>query len=115
MKKRDYRDYLNDIAESINDAISFIKGMTFKEFVLDKKTINAVVRSIEIIGEASNNIPKSVRNKAPEIPWTEIRGMRNRIAHEYFGIDNKIVWDTVKHDLPKLKPQLSALLRQVMK
>ncbi|MBF0567159.1 MAG: DUF86 domain-containing protein [Nitrospirae bacterium] len=115
MKKREYRDYLNDIAESIDDAISFIKDMTYKEFITDKKTIYAVVRSIEIIGEASSHIPKLIRDKAPDMPWSEMKGMRNRIAHEYFGIDNKITWDTVEHDLPKLKPQIAELIRQVMK
>jgi len=65
MKRREYRDYLADIAESIDDAISFVKGMTYREFVADKKTINAVVRSIEIIGEASGHVPKHIRDKAP--------------------------------------------------
>ncbi|MBF0567752.1 MAG: DUF86 domain-containing protein [Nitrospirae bacterium] len=64
MKKRENRDYLNDIAESIDDAISFVKGMTYNEFILDKKTINAVVRSLEIIGEAANNISKSITQPA---------------------------------------------------
>ena len=111
MRKREYRDYINDIAESIDDAISFIDGMAYGEFQKDKKTINAVARSIEIIGEASNNVPKPVRDKAPDVPWAEIKGMRNMIAHEYFGVDNKVVWDTIKHDLPKLKPQIAELLK----
>ena len=63
MKKREYRDYLNDILESINDVASFIKSMSYKEFILDKKTINAVIRSIEIIGEAAKHIPKSIKDK----------------------------------------------------
>ncbi|GAB4388003.1 MAG: DUF86 domain-containing protein [Thermodesulfovibrionales bacterium] len=115
MKKREYRDYLNDIAESIDDAISFVKGMTYREFTADKKTINAVVRSIEIIGEASGHVPKHIRDKAPDMPWAEMKGMRNGIAHEYFGVDNKIVWDTVKHDLPRLRPLISELQKLIMK
>ncbi|MBF0320508.1 MAG: DUF86 domain-containing protein [Nitrospirae bacterium] len=115
MKKREYRDYLDDIAESIDDAISFIEGMVFEEFIMDKKTINAVVRSIEIIGAASGHIPKSIRDKAPDMPWAEMKGMRNRIAYEYFGVDNKIVWNTVKHNLPKLKQQVVNLISQTMR
>ncbi|KKK82916.1 hypothetical protein LCGC14_2798630, partial [marine sediment metagenome] len=84
MRKREYRDYLNDISESIDDALSFVEGMTFKDFKKDKKTIYAVVRSIEIIGEASGKVPKRVRDKAPDVPWVEMKGMRNKIAHEYF-------------------------------
>jgi uncharacterized protein with HEPN domain len=111
MRAREYRDYLNDMAESMNDAIAFIGGMTYEEFLMDRKTINAVVRSLEIIGEASNKIPKPIRGKAPDMPWAEMRGMRNRMAHEYFGVDNKIVWDTVMHDLPKLRPLVAELLK----
>jgi len=112
MKKREYRDYLHDIFESINDVASFIEGMSYKDFLLDKKTINAVVRSIEIIGEAANHIPKSVKDNSPDIPWKEIVGMRNKIAHEYFGINNKIVWDTAKRYLPKLRTQMKKLISQ---
>ncbi|MBF0342939.1 MAG: DUF86 domain-containing protein [Nitrospirae bacterium] len=111
---REYRDYINDIAEAIDDAISFIDGMTYREFQKDRKTINAVVRSLEIIGEASRHIPKPVRDKVPNMPWSEMKGMMNRFAHEYFGIDNKIVWDVVNEDLPKLKPKIAELIRQVM-
>jgi uncharacterized protein with HEPN domain len=111
-RKREYRDYLNDIIEAITDVASFIEGMSYKEFLLDKKTFHAVVRSIEIIGEAAKQVPKSVRDKAPDIPWKEMVGMRNKIAHEYFGIDSKIVWDTAKRYLPKLRRQMLLLLRR---
>lgn len=111
-RRREYRDYLNDISEAITDVASFIEGMNYKEFLLDRKTFHAVVRSIEIIGEAAKQVPKSVRDKAPDIPWKEIVGMRNKIAHEYFGIDNKIVWDTAKRYLPKLRRQMTQLVRR---
>jgi uncharacterized protein with HEPN domain len=78
MKKRNYQDYLKDILDSIND---------IEEFKKDKKTINAVVRSIEVMGEATKNIPKSLRNKHKEIPWKKIVGMRDKLIHEYFGIE----------------------------
>jgi uncharacterized protein with HEPN domain len=110
--KREYRDYLNDILDAANDVASFIKSMSYKEFILDRKTLNAVIRSIEIIGEAARHIPKSIKDKSHDIPWKEIVGMRNKIAHEYFGVDNKIVWDTAKRYLPKLRKQLELLVRQ---
>jgi len=71
MKERDYRDYIQDIIESIKEVDSFIMGMDFEDFANDKKTINAVIRSIEVIGEATKQIPKSIRIKYPFIPWKE--------------------------------------------
>lgn len=112
MNKREYRDYLNDISLSIKDVKSFIKGMGRNDFLNDRKTVNAVVRSIEIIGEAAKHIPKSIRDKTPDIPWQKIVGMRNKITHEYFGVDNNIVWKTAKHFLPKLGTQISKLIRE---
>jgi uncharacterized protein with HEPN domain len=112
VRKREYRDYILDIVASIDDVASFIEGMTYREFTKDRKTSNAVIRSIEVIGEASKNIPKSVRDKDPSLPWKEMAGMRNKIIHEYFGVDNKIVWKTAKHSLPKLKRKVSALLKK---
>jgi uncharacterized protein with HEPN domain len=87
MKKRNYQDYLKDILDSINDIEEFIRNMSFEEFKKDKKTINVVVRSIEVMGEATKNIPKSLRNKHKEIPWKKIVGMRDKLIHEYFGIE----------------------------
>jgi len=78
MRKRDYRDYLKDILDSIDDIESFIGGMSFEEFKKDKKTINAVVRSIEVIGEATKNIPRTLKDKHKEIPWKRMAGMRER-------------------------------------
>ncbi len=111
MTDRDYRDYINDILESINDIESFIKGWTFEDFIGDKKTFNAVVRSIEIIGEASTNLSQDICDKAPDIPWTKMKGMRNRLAHEYFGIDGHTLWKTASEDIPALKAEVENLLR----
>jgi uncharacterized protein with HEPN domain len=112
MKKREYMDYLLDIYNSINDVDSFIKGMTYKDFILDRKTSNAVIRSIEVIGEAAHQIPKNIQDKYPSIPWKEMIGMRNKIIHEYFGINYKIVWKTAKQSIPKLKTQLAKVIKQ---
>ena len=104
-------DYLNDILESIADIREFTAGMTKEDFSKDKKTINAVVRSLEVIGEAANKLPNHIRDRHPEISWQETVGMRNRLIHEYFGVDLKMVWKTVKDDLPMLKEQINNLLK----
>ena len=111
MKKREYRDYLQDIYDAINDIATFIEGMTYEDFLKDKKTINAVIRSIEVIGEASKQLPKAVRDKNPSIPWKKMAGMRNKVIHEYFGVDIEIVWKTAKKQIPALKRKISALLK----
>jgi uncharacterized protein with HEPN domain len=76
--------------------------MTRESFSRDKKTIKAVVRSLEVIGEAANKIPQNIRDSYPEIPWLEIIAMRNRLIHEYFGIDLDIIWQTIEEDLDPL-------------
>jgi uncharacterized protein with HEPN domain len=110
MRKRDYRDYLKDISDSIEDIESFTKDLTFNDFLKDKKTQNAVIRSIEVIGEATKKLPRSLRSKYPSIPWKKMTGMRNKMIHEYFGIDLEILWKTIKEDIPSLKPLIKAVL-----
>ena len=98
--KKEYNDYFEDILNSILKIEEFIKGMTFENFQDDEKTIFAVIRALEIMGEAAKKMPQSVRNKHPQIPWREISGMRDKLIHGYFGVDLKVVWDTVKKDIP---------------
>ena len=86
MIKRVYTDYVQDMLDSINDIENFIEGMNFDDFKNDRKTINAVIRSIEVIGEASKKIPKSIRERHPDIPWKKIAGMRDKLIHEYFCV-----------------------------
>ena len=106
MTKRDYRDYLEDILGAIADIGDFVKNMSFDGFKKDKKTINAIVRSIEIIGEATKKLPVSLRHKYASIPWKKMAGMRDKLIHEYFGIDLEILWVVVKKDIPALKKSL---------
>ncbi len=112
MKRRDYRDYLQDIIDSINDIESFTAGMTFEDIIQDKKTINAVIRSIEVMGEAAKKIPNSIRDKNPSVPWKKMGGMRDKLIHEYFGVDNEILWKTIKYSLPGLKDKIGKVLEQ---
>ena len=110
MGKRDYGDYIKDIIDSINDIETFIKDIDFEEFAGDKKTVNAVIRSIEVIGEAAKKIPKSLKNKHSIIPWKKMAGMRDKLIHEYFGIDVEILWKVAKDELPPLKPLIQEII-----
>ena len=104
--KEEFLDYIEDIIGAMNDALSFVKDMEYDVFLRDKKTIYAVNRALEIIGEATKNIPASVKNRYPQIPWKKMAGMRDKVIHEYFGVDLKRVWSTVKKDIPDLSPCL---------
>ena len=109
-EERLLQDYLNDIIESITDIQEFVRGMTCEAFSKDRKTIKAVVRSMEIIGEAANKIPLHITGNYPETPWPEIIGMRNRLIHEYFGVDLEIVWQTIEEDLVPLEKTIRKML-----
>ncbi len=103
MKKRDYTDYINDILTSIEEVKDFTNGMTIDNFLKDKKTSNAVIRSLEVMGEAAGKIPEELTTKVPEVPWAKMSGMRNKLIHEYFGVDLEIVWSVVQEELPPLE------------
>lgn len=111
-KNREYGDYINDMLDSINDTGEFTGEMDYEKFFKDRKTTLATVRCLEILGEAAKNIPENIRDKNPDIPWKKIIGLRNRIAHEYFGIDLKLVWKIIKEELPALKPLVQKLIKK---
>lgn len=108
-KGRVYLDYLRDMLESAEKAAEFVSGMNFDDFKNDEKTIFAVVRALEIIGEAAKKIPKDLGDTYPEIPWREIAGTRDKLIHEYFGVNILVVWRTVQDDLPTLVTQLQKI------
>lgn len=115
MEIKDYTDYLQDILNSITETEEFVKGMTFDDFFNDKKTINAVIRSMEVIGEATKNLPQSLKDKHNDIPWKKMAGMRDKLIHEYFGVDLSIVWQAIKEDFPTIKPSVEKLLKELHK
>ena len=98
--KREIGDYIEDIMEAMTNAIEFIKDVSYDEFVKDTRTVYAVIRAIEIIGEAVKNIPEEIRKKYRHIPWRSIAGMRDKVIHAYFGDKIERVWDVVRRDIP---------------
>lgn len=109
--KKDPKIFLKHILESIDEAENHIEGLTKDAFLKDLKTQDAVIRRVEIIGEAVKNLPSSFKKKYPEINWREMAGMRDVVIHQYFGVDLDTVWEVVKKDLPKLKKKISKLLK----
>jgi uncharacterized protein with HEPN domain len=107
---RDWRLYADDIIESCAKVRRFISGMTFEAFVADELTRDAVIRNLEVIGEAAKNLPDDVIARAPELEWRKVRGMRDVIAHGYFGLDMKVVWSTATTRLDQLEVAVRKLL-----
>ena len=110
MPPRGWRVRANDIVEAAKRAQSYAAGLTFEQFKSDSRNVDATSYAILVIGEAANSFSESIVRGAPEIPWADIRGMRNRIAHEYFGVDLEVLWYTVIEDLPGLQQAFQALL-----
>ncbi|MGA3060544.1 MAG: DUF86 domain-containing protein [Candidatus Bathyarchaeia archaeon] len=101
--KEEFLDYVEDIIKAMDDALSFVKGMDYDRFAKDRKTVYAVIRALEIIGEASKNLPSPIKARYSQIPWKDMAGMRDKVIHAYFGVDLKRVWNTVNVDIPSLK------------
>ncbi len=106
MSKRSLELLVEDIWESIDKIDRYSKGMTQDNFQNDEKTIDAVVRNLEIIGEAASRMPEDFTDQHSKIEWVKIIGLRNRIVHEYFGVDLQIIWQILKKDLPAFKVSL---------
>jgi uncharacterized protein with HEPN domain len=106
MLSRNPKLYVDDILQACHDILDFTHGLrNADELEEDRRTFLAIVRSLEVIGEAARQMPRSFREKHPEIPWREIASLRNVIAHEYFGLDNTILWDVIQTRIPALAEQ----------
>lgn len=110
---RDFRVYLEDILAAIRKATSYTSGLTQAQFLEDDKTFDAVVRNLEVIGEAAKHLPDETRGVTPDVDWKKIAGLRDILIHEYFGIDGEIVWDIVQHKLPPLETAVKRMLNEI--
>ncbi len=110
---REYRDYLCDVIDAIKTAQDFTNQMNFDNFVKDKKTIFAITRALEIVGEAIKKIPVHLRKKFPSIPWKDLAGMRDKLIHNYSGVNLSIVWETVTQELPPLLKEFQRVLQDL--
>jgi uncharacterized protein with HEPN domain len=109
---RDYDVYLDDILGAIEKIAAFTAGLSLDQFAEDAKTLDAVVRNLEIIGEAAKNIPEQTRSKSAQIEWRKLAGLRDILIHRYFAIDVHIIWDVVQNRLPLLRKQVEEILGQ---
>ena len=109
---RDFRVYLEDILEAAGAAREFVAGMGKEELGKDRRTREAVVRNLEIIGEAVKKLPPQTKRDHPEVEWKKIAGLRDILVHDYFGIDMDIVWDVVQSKLPVLAEQVRRILEE---
>ena len=110
IEHREIEDYLRDILDSMRKAQQFVKNLSYDEFADDDKTIFAVVRALEIIGEATKNIPDDIRKSNPDVPWKDMAGMRDILIHDYIGVDVETVWLTVTIKIPEVIPLIQKLL-----
>ena len=108
MSRREWSLFVADMQEAIEKIASYVDAMTFTDFQSDTRTVDAVIRNLLVLGEAARCLPASSKENNPGIDWIAINGLRNRIAHEYFGLSLSVIWEIVQTDLPRLQQQLSA-------
>ncbi len=106
-------DYLRDIRDAVTKALTFVEGMDLSAFRKDERTQFAVVRALEVVGEATKKIPSRVRKQYPALPWPRMAGMRDKLIHDYFGVSVDVVWQTVQEDLPLLKTAIEQVLKDL--
>ncbi len=111
--KRTVANFLQDILDAINDLESFTKDIDLNAFQNNKEKILAIVKLLEILGEAVQQIPEDLRKQYSHIPWGSIAGMRNTLVHQYWGIDVEVVWTTVQEDIPPLKLVIQQILKEI--
>jgi uncharacterized protein with HEPN domain len=108
---RDYKVYLDDILQAITKVREYTAGFSMVELAGDTKTFDAVVRNLEVIGEAAKGVPEAIRFQHPEVDWKRISGLRDILIHQYFGVDAQIIWDIIQNKLPTLEQQIRNMVR----
>jgi len=107
---KDNKVYLEHIIGAIEQIEIYLQGVDYKIFIKDDMLMDAVIRELEIIGEAANNVSQDFQDRHQDIPWSKAISLRNKLSHEYFGVDLKVVWNTCQKDLPELKEQLKKII-----
>ena len=105
--------YLQDILVAMTRIAEYLEGYTFDQFKKDYKTVDAVIRNFDIIGEASRKLPDHIKDNNPDLPWDEMYLLRNKVSHEYFGIDYEIIWDVCINHLPENKLQIQSIIESL--
>ena len=113
MTDRTSADHLGDILDAAEKAQGFVEGTTCEAFVNDDKTVFAIIWALEIIGEATKRLPETLRHEYPQVPWSSMAGMRDRLIHDYGDIDRRIVWRTVQDELPEVCRQLRSIVDEI--
>jgi len=109
---RDYKLYLEDILEATRKIDNYTRGLSLQQFNQDEMRTDAVLRNLEIIGEATKNLPPELREKYPAVDWRRVAGLRDIVSHAYFNVDRNIIWDIVQNKVPDLRQYVSSILEQ---
>ena len=113
MSKRNDADLIQDISESIERIVSYTHNMDYDHFKRDSKTQDAVLRNIEILGEAVKSLSEKIKSQNSQIPWKNIAGTRDKLIHDYFGVNIDVVWNIVKHDIPDLHSSIKIIINSL--
>jgi uncharacterized protein with HEPN domain len=110
---RSYQDYLIDILDAAEKAQNWVKNIDLAEFADNTEKVYATTRALEIIGEAARHIPQDIRDQYPEVPWSDMIGMRNVVTHGYFGVNSEVIWRTIQEDLPPLATTIRGIITEL--
>jgi len=113
MKGRSAKTWLEDLKSAMDRIRRYTKDLTYDEFIEDEKTVDAVLRNLEVIGEAAKNVPEELKDRFPDVEWRRMVGLRNIITHEYFGVDMNIIWQAATRNVPETEPLVADMLERL--